>query len=58
MLITQYLHDRAGTFASLLYKDEMLSVCPHFFRHARSSVVSQRIDARLTRNEAHALGEH
>ena len=44
----------------LLYKDEMLSVpsVGSFFRHARSSVVSQRIDARLARYEAPVLGEH
>ena len=36
----------------------MLYVCPHFFRHARSSVVYARIDARLARYEAPVLGEH
>ena len=36
----------------------MLSVCPHFFRHARSSVASPRIDARLARYAAPILGEH
>ena len=33
------LHDRAGTFASLLYKDEMVSVRPSV-RHAAYSVIS------------------
>ena len=28
MLFTQYLHDRTGTSASLLYKDEKPSVRP------------------------------
>ena len=33
-----------------------LSVCPHFFLHARSSMVSPWIDARLARNEAPVIG--
>ena len=45
-------------YVNPLYKDEMLSVCPHFFRHARSSVVSLRIDTRLAQYEAPVLGEH
>ena len=37
------LHDRAGTFASLLYKDEMVSVCASVCLsvcHAANSVIS------------------
>ena len=38
----------------------MLSVClsVRTFWHARSSVVSPRIDARFARNEAPIIGEH
>ena len=45
------LHDRAGTFASLLYKAEKPSVCP-----SRSYLAfSAWIDMRFARNEAPIL---
>ena len=53
-----FLHDRAGTFASLLYKGKMLSVCLYFFWHTLCSVVSTRIDARFARNEVPVFGDH
>ena len=54
------LHDRAGTSASLLYKDEKPSVCLSVgtFWHARSFAVSPRIRAKFALNEAPVLGEH
>ena len=58
MLLAQCLHDRAGTFASLLYKNEKPSVCPHFFRYDGCSVVSTRIDARYARYEAPVFADH
>ena len=42
------LHDRAGTFASLLYKAEKPSVRPHFWCHADNSVISTWTDSRLS----------
>ena len=41
------LHDRAGTFASLLYKAEKPSVRPSVGRHAGNSVVSAWINVGL-----------
>ena len=41
------LHDRAGTLTSLLYKAEIMSVCPSVGRHADSSVVYAWIDVGL-----------
>ena len=50
-----HLHDKAGTLASLLYKDEKpsvpLSVCPSD-RHANISKVSASIETALARNES------
>ena len=47
------------TLLSLLYKDEKLSVrLSALFWHARSSIVSPRINARLARYEAPVLEEH
>ena len=47
------------TLLSLLYKDEKLSVrLSALFWHARSSMVSPRINARLARYEAPVLEEH
>ena len=43
------LHDRAGTSASLLYKDEKLSV-DSFFQHADCCMVSPWIVARFPQN--------
>ena len=40
------LHDRAGTFASLLYKAEKPSVCI-FSRHVDNSVISAWINSGL-----------
>ena len=56
-----YLHDRAGTLASLLYKAEKpsvcLSVCLHFW-HADNSAVFASIETGLARNESCVFKQH
>ena len=52
-----FLHDRAGTFASLLYKAEKPSVCLSD-RHADISAVSAWIDVGLPPNESCVLWNH
>ena len=51
------LHDRAGTFASLLYKAEKPSVCPsvHNFLVEWISAVAPWIGVNLAQNESHAF---
>ena len=52
MWFTQCLHDRAGTSASLLYKDEKPSVWSVRPRRAHNFAVSRRIHSGLARNES------
>ena len=53
-----HLHDRAGTFASLLYKAEKPSVCPSVCPSRWYLAIFAWIDIRLARNKAPILGEH
>ena len=54
-----HLHDRAGTFASLLYKAEKPSVRPSVcsFWHAHNSAVSASIETGLARNQSYVFKE-
>ena len=55
------LHDRAGTFASLLYTAEKPSVCPSVRPHFLVEwifAVDARIHVKLARNEAPVFWEH
>ena len=55
-----HLRDRAGTFASLLYKAEKPSVCLSVctFWHADISSMSARIDTGLAQNESCVFEDH
>ena len=56
-LILRQLHDRAGTFASLLYKAEKSSVClsVRTFLTVSFSAMAAWIDVRLARRDSYVF---